>query len=353
HHFTEYIIVFLFAWGMTNLGLCFCRAFRERYALTRPWLKPRLGPERWTEASQHLERLEAMHRGYRDTQCYSRIHQAIQFIDERKGVDGFREYLETLAERDLERLAERYSFTKFVISILPILGLIGTVVHFGIALSGLSLEGIESKIPTLLGSMGTAFNTTFTAMSCMATTTLVRFVSESYDGKNLQAIDRYIEKEVFYRFSDPNQGSDDPGSSLEINDGFERLFRRLTEFESLALDRWVSRLELIESQSKSFEKRQEENFSHLVGIVIRQMQRQLDDLRAVSDEIRKHGDSARHLTEVIESAPQWVELQHGLAENLVLLRESARFENVIHELTAAIHLLTARQGKSSQQQIAA
>ncbi len=78
---------------------------------------------------------------------------ATTYVRERKSAVGFREYLNDLAERDADETYSRYSFPRFVTGILPILGLLGTVVHFGSALSGLSSDDLTSKVPQIVSGM--------------------------------------------------------------------------------------------------------------------------------------------------------------------------------------------------------
>ena len=108
--------------------------------------------------------------------------------------------VESLSARDADEVFDRYGFSRFVTAILPIVGLIGTVVHFGTALSGLSMEGLSEKLPAMLSGMGTAFNTTFTAMSGLAVTMLIRFLIERREGGALNKINSYVEDELLYRF---------------------------------------------------------------------------------------------------------------------------------------------------------
>jgi hypothetical protein len=117
-----------------------------------------------------------------------------------------------LAGRDRDDIHSHYGFSRFVTAILPILGLIGTVIHFGTALTGLSMDGLETKIPELLSGMGTAFNTTCTAMSCMAVTLLLRFVIEGMENGVANKIDHFMENNLLFRFASSEWHREPEGS---------------------------------------------------------------------------------------------------------------------------------------------
>ncbi|MFN7730712.1 MAG: MotA/TolQ/ExbB proton channel family protein [Pirellula sp.] len=201
HHITEVAIVVLFFWANSELLFCFLRARGEQKHLQQPWLPVSDGSDDPATARLLLQRLESMFGDLRTTYFYRRLHAALTFVSRRRSTSEFREYLDVLAGRDRDDIHSHYGFSRFVTAILPILGLIGTVIHFGTALTGLSMDGLETKIPELLSGMGTAFNTTCTAMSCMAVTLLLRFVIEGMENGVANKIDHFMENNLLFRFA--------------------------------------------------------------------------------------------------------------------------------------------------------
>lgn len=264
-HATEYAIVILFFWANADLILSFLGNRREHASNRYYWLPAREGIEPVDNAQSLIYHVKAGPMPLHATKMYRRIAAALTYIDQRKSAVGFREYLQDLASRDADETYARYSFPRFVTGVLPILGLLGTVVHFGSALSGLSTEDLASKVPQIVSGMGTAFNTTCAALTASTTTMLFRFLVERQEENVVVQVNEYVEDELLNRFvaGDKQTGQ---GEAL---------------------------LESVQT---------------LVG-----------------------------------SEQQLLVLQARLAENLTLLHRSAHLDEAVHGLTAAIHVLLARQ----------
>ncbi len=85
-------------------------------------------------------------------------------MTEKCSAKDYREHLRYLAEQDEDAAHATYVLIRFVIGVTPVLGFLGTVIHFGTALSGISFDEMTEKLPTVVGEMGTAFNTTSVAL---------------------------------------------------------------------------------------------------------------------------------------------------------------------------------------------
>lgn len=341
HHATEYAIVLLFFWASAEHLLCFLEGSREKKALGRVSLPVFHGLENTERAADLLDYLQISHIEDADSMMYQRIQSALRFVHERQSADGFREYLESLATRNSDQVFERYGFSRFVTTILPILGLIGTVVHFGAALTGLSMEGLTEKLPKMLSSMGTAFNTTFTAMTCMVVAFLIRFLVERRDNEQLKKIDSFMEDELLYRFQSID-GAIKPFTDVLIASS-STLLSSLKTFEEALMDQWSSRLDATQRRWDELNQRQELNLVHFLGMVERQQETHVTEVKQWNNELVVAQKMTNEIASSLVADGQLLQLQDRLAENLNLLRQSQRMEDAMHELTAAIHLFTARQ----------
>ncbi len=341
HHATEYAIVLLFFWASAEHFLCYRKGSREKAAIGRVALPVCQGLEKTDRAGELLDQLRLDHVEDAHSMMYQRIQSALRFVHERQSADGFREYLETLATRNSDQVFERYGFSRFVTTILPILGLIGTVVHFGAALTGLSMEGLTEKLPKMLSSMGTAFNTTFTAMTCMVVAFLIRFLVERRDNELLQKIDAYMEDELLYRFQSID-GAIKPFTDVLIASN-STLLSSLKTFEEALMDQWNSRLDTAQRRWDDLNQRQEINLVHFLGMVERQQATHVAEVKQWNNELVVAQKMTNEIASSLLADGQLLQLQDRLAENLSLLRQSQRMEDAMHELTAAIHLFTARQ----------
>jgi biopolymer transport protein ExbB/TolQ len=341
HHATEYAIVLLFFWATAEHLICFLNGTKEREAVRRFTLPTRYGLEETRRSGALLESLKHNNGAFTGSMMYQRIQSALRFIHEGQSVSGFREYLESLEVRDANQIFERYGFSRFVTTILPILGLIGTVVHFGAALTGLSMEGLTEKLPQMLSSMGTAFNTTFTAMTCMVVTFLIRFLIERRDHELLRKIDAYVEDHLLHRF----QGADGPMKHLTdaLSASTSTLLSSLLSFEGKLVDEWNNRLDAMQRRSDELNQRQELNLVHFLKMVERQQESHVDEVKQWNNELVVAQKMTNEIASSLIADGQLLKLQDRLAENLVLLQQSQRLEDAMQELTGAIHLFTSRQ----------
>ena len=344
HHATEYAIVLLFFWASAEHLVCYLRGTREKIAIRRISLPDHYGLEDASRAGDLLEGLRQDNSAESQSMMFQRLQSALKFVHERQSADGFREYLESLESRDSDQIFERYGFSRFVTTILPILGLIGTVVHFGAALTGLSMDGLTEKLPKMLSSMGTAFNTTFTAMTCMVVTFLVRFLVERRDNELLRKIDTYVEDELLHRFQIVDGATKQLSDLLSASNSSQ--VSLLFSFEKTLIEEWTRRLDATQRRWDELNQRQELNFVHFLQLVERKQESHVSEVKNWSNELVVAQKMTNEIASSLVADGQLLQLQEKLSENLALLRQSQRMEDAMHELTAAIHLFTARQNVS-------
>ena len=283
HHITEYAIVMLFFWANAEHFFCYRNSSRELAALGRTWLPMRAGLEEPQHAGELLTGLNKKHADVNGTMMFHRLQSALRFVYERRSADGFRDYLESLSARDADEVFDRYGFSRFVTAILPIVGLIGTVVHFGTALSGLSMEGLSEKLPAMLSGMGTAFNTTFTAMSGLAVTMLIRFLIERREGGALNKINSYVEDELLYRFKSVD-GTLTPFIDA-VKESQTNMLTALGGYEKKLAVEWHSRLDATQLRWEQVDQRQEENLVHFLRIVEKQQSAYVHEVHKLNTDL--------------------------------------------------------------------
>lgn len=300
-HITEYAIVTLFFWANTDLFLCFIRNRREYAAARYHWLPSREGIEPVENAQSLIYHAKAGPMPLHGTKMYRRVSAALGYINDRQSAVGFREYLQDLASRDADETYARYGFPRFVTGVLPILGLLGTVVHFGGALSGLSSDDLVSKVPQIVSGMGTAFNTTCAALSASTSAMLLRFLIERQEEAIVVQVNEYVEDELLNRFvADENE-------MQPVLDAIAQTNRALFQIER-------------NTQSHA-----------LTAETPAQLESLITSLQAIAG-----------------SEKQLLLLQDRLAENLVILNKSLHMDEAVHGLTAAMHLLLARQNENNR-----
>jgi biopolymer transport protein ExbB/TolQ len=295
-HPTEYAIVILFFWANSELLLNFLSNRRERVSARYKWLPSRQGIEPLENAKALISHMKAGPHELNPTKMYRRIMVALDYVHDRQSASGFREYLQDLAVRDSDETFARYAFPRFTAGILPILGLLGTVVHFGSALSGLSSDQLTSRVPQIISGMGTAFNTTCAALTASLTTMLFRFLVERQEEYVVVAVNEYVENELLNRFV---------SHESEIQPVVD------------ALTQTNHTLQTIEQAAHQ----------------LQQLGKEWTQDRAMLQNVQ----------ELLASERQLLVLQDRLAENLTVLNHSQHINEAVHGLTAAMHLLMSRQ----------
>lgn len=340
-HLTEYAIVVLFFWANAEHFLAYWSTSRERRLFEQFSLPARSGLEDPARAGELLREVKAGAGTFQGTMTYRRVIAALRFVFERRTADGYREYLETLAERDAEEVHANYGFSRFVTAILPILGLIGTVVHFGEALSGLSFEGLTERLPELLGGMGTAFNTTCAAMSALAITLLVRFWVERRENGVVLDLNGMVEDQLLYRFK--SLDSNIRPFVEAISESQKSMLIALFEFEQKLAEDWGSRLSSMQEQAEKADERQQANLVQFLGVFEQRQKLHVKEVQKLNGDLVLAQQMMNDIATSLVADGQLLKLQDNLAQNMALLGQAQQFENAMHELTAAIHLFTARQ----------
>lgn len=349
-HLTEYAIVILFFWANAEHLVAYWKTSGEQRVFQKLKLSPRTGLEEPEQAGVLLREMERHEANFGATMVFRRLSAALRFVFERRTADGYREYLETLATRDADEVHSNYGFSRFVTAILPILGLIGTVVHFGEALSGLSFDGLTERLPELLGGMGTAFNTTCAAMSALAITLLVRFWVEKRETGSLLRLNGYVEDELLYRFKTVD-ASIRPFVEA-VSESQKSMLVALFEYEQNLATEWNDRLTALQNQWEHADAQQQANLVQFLGTFEKRQQANLKEVQKFQQELQSAKEIMRDIATTITAEGQLLQLQNSLAQNLALLGQAQGFENAMHELTAAIHLLTARQNAAPKLKVA-
>jgi len=313
-HVTEYVIVLLFFWSSAHLAIRFLGIGREREAFGQNLLPPLGGQEHPAQATELLKGLEEAPDWVPGTILGKRLRLALKYVGERNSADGIREYLLELADRDASETHAAYAFPRFVAGVTPVLGLLGTVVHFGGALNSLASDQLIAQLPTMVTGMGTAFNTTCVALSASITTMLVLFLVERHEDHIVKDVNSYLENELLNRFA---------VTDLRIAPFLDAVKSAQQATLAAMQAREQSQLDLWSSTVAAHGK-------EMVSTVER-----LDKINLANAQMAK----------LFTADERLLELQARLADNLALLRESQEFDQAVHGLTAAIHMLTARHSQ--------
>jgi biopolymer transport protein ExbB/TolQ len=365
-HIVEHVIVALFIWGIFDIIWKFLAFPREMLALRHDWLPPRQGRESAAGAAPLLQQLRAKSGWLRESKIGKRLIRALEFVHEKGSAEEYREHLLYLAEQDEDASHSNYTLMRFVIGVTPVLGFLGTVVHFGTALSGFSAEEVTEKLPEIVSEMGSAFNTTTVALTAAMTMMFALFICERTERGVVRSIDRLVERELLNRFEskDPNilpflsavQAANE-AALQEISTTLSRqidvwtssldmLFQRFDTRQQHETHGWQSALEELQQRQAVHDVGHEERLRNVLTMVDARQERHMTQVQTLLERAASMKDDfaglADALRELSSGEGKLIELQSHLTDNLRVLRETQQIEDALHGLTGAIHLLTAR-----------
>ncbi|MBI3839312.1 MAG: MotA/TolQ/ExbB proton channel family protein [Planctomycetia bacterium] len=365
-HSVEYVIVAFFIWGLTDAAFRALAFPRELLALRQRWLPPRTAREPVSNAAAIYGHLQKKPRWFQESRLGQRLMAALAHLIEKESADEFSDYLRNLSDQDYEKTTTNYGLIRFICWVTPMFGFLGTVVHFGTALGGQSAGEIGDKLPTVVAEMGTAFNTTTVALIAATTMMFCLFLCERTEKGIVHAIDQRTERDLLNRFevADANmtpflnalhsssqaslQAMDTTiARQLEIWSGALHSLQRQTERQQQWQSQvWVEILEKLDQRFEANDAQREKRLLRLLDAMEDSREKHRAEIKTTIDRVASlQADFARFveaLSGIAQGDGELVRLQSTLADNLHVLRETQQIDQALHGLTAAIHLLTAR-----------
>jgi biopolymer transport protein ExbB/TolQ len=376
-HIVEYVIVALFIWGIVDIVLKLFAFPLEIMALRQDWLPARQGREPMSNAHALLEQVRTKPHWLLESRVGKRLVQALEYVTEKCSAKDYREHLRYLAEQDEDTAHAAYVLIRFVIGITPVLGFLGTVIHFGTALSGISFDEMTEKLPTVVGEMGTAFNTTSVALVAAMTMMFSLFLCQRIERSITRSIDRLVDRELSKRFEfkDPSitpflsalQSANEEALAA-INTTLARqievwvaaldsVFQRFDQRQGQEVQNWQHALEVIEERHEAYDTSREERLRQTLALADSRQEAQFAEIRSLVERALSLRDDfaafMKTLDQIARGEGKLVELQETLSENLRAIHETQQIDKALHGLTAAIHLMTARQYQSGPHSAAA
>jgi hypothetical protein len=338
-----------------------------RTAVVPPWDRK---PVPVGEAPGLIAGLLQMPRALRNTYLGQRVHAVLDFLCQRRSAADLDDHLRSLADNDALALESSYSLTRFITWAMPILGFLGTVLGITTAIAGVNPETLEHSLGSVTDGLAEAFDSTALALGLTMLTMFLTFLVERAEQSVLDAVDRYVDRELAHRFQ---RAGADSGPFIEavqqntqvLLDATDRLVRCQAEVWAQAfaetqrrtaeaqqhvvvaiktaleqtLHSHAQQLSALEKQTVEGGARLYEQIAVLAGAVRDTGREQQAALMRVAEGV---GAQASALARLQDGEKQLVQMQTVLHQNLTALAGAGAFEQAMHSLLAAIHLLTAR-----------
>jgi biopolymer transport protein ExbB/TolQ len=368
--------VVLFCVALCGLGAKLWGQRAERAALRRELLPAWDGkPVPVSDALRLSAELERQPYGLRQTFLGRRIAAVLDFLRSRGSAAELDDHMRTLVDNDSLALESSFSLLRLITWAVPILGFLGTVLGITHAISNVTPDKLETSISGVTDGLAEAFNATALALGLTMIIMFISYVIERMEQATLESVDRYADRHLAHRFERlEGQGSevvdvlrqntqvlvrtaeqlvqgqaaafakamqDADGRRLEAEQkAQDRLSAALEAALEKTLETHSRRLAAVEKQTSAQSAVLVEKLAALTGTVRDSVQEQQAALSRIASGL--HGQ-AEALASLQAGERQLVRLQETLQQNLAALANTGTFEQAVHSLTAAIHLLTLHQ----------
>ena len=374
-HPAEWAEVVMFCCAVTAFGCKLWWTFGERRAFRTPLLPAWDGhPIPVGESAGLLAQLGRLPPRLQKTFLVGRVSAVLQFLRDRGSAHELDDQLRTLSDNDALAQEASFTLTRFLIWAIPILGFLGTVLGITQAISGVTPEVLEKSLGSVTDGLALAFDATALGLALTMVTMFLSSVVERTEGGLLERVDQYADRQLAHRFERSAGPASEWTIALEANTrsllrAMEQLVRRQAELWAEALaeaDR--RRAEAEERQGRVLAAALEKALERTLEVHARRLaaweqqavqlgsgvvERLAAQATAVCEAGREQQASVAKIVQGVagqvqvlarlqEGEKQLLRLQETLGQNLTALAGAGTFEQAVHSLTAAIHLLTTR-----------
>jgi biopolymer transport protein ExbB/TolQ len=316
-HWVMYAEVTLFCVGLAALGLRGIDVVAQRRRLDPGLLGPIPSGGQDPEAAAEL--VASLPAG--DDYHPRRLREALDLVVRTGSADDLENHLKYLADVDAARAAAGYGLVRFIVWAIPIMGFLGTVIGITVAIANLSPTQLEN-ISDVVAGLGTAFDTTATALALSMVLMFLQFLFDRYEQQLLAEVDAAAWMSLAGRF----QVFGDDGAALAV----ARLEATMGQGSA----------RLLESQEQAWRALEQTAAAAVRQLVAEGGEELRATLAATLDE--SLGRWTESLAGVAEAAQEVARLERSLDANLAMLAASGRFEETLATLSAAVQLLSAR-----------
>ncbi len=329
--------------------------------------------------------------GISRTKLVARIREACDYVAHHASGASVEEHLRYLADLAVESLSSSYAVVRTLIWSAPILGVLGTILGMTLAFQTIDPENLDASIPMAAGELAAAFDPTALALGISLILLFARLLVERSESRVLACVEQFAITQLapcLHVESSAAAGSvlaeAETGAAAKLLDQTELLINTQTALWQQGLEdlrgRW---LETVEKQQTQFAGLLEKGM--VAGLASHSQQ--LDEARAefltgfravgmelsrVTAGLQQMGEEhqtvfhkqvsevwqamqAQMTAQLLEFQRQGqllhtltgqedelLRLQTTLTHNLQSVRALEAFQESVHSLNAAVHLLTMR-----------
>ena len=228
-HCVEYAEVTLFCIGLASLVLRGFDVVAQQRRIAIPLLDPiPAGGEDPSVAADLAATLPA-DEGY----LSRRLRESLDLVVRTGSADDLEYHLKYLADLDAARATQGYGLVRFIVWAIPIMGFLGTVIGITVAIASLSPTQLEN-ISGVVAGLGTAFDTTATALALSMVLMFLQFVLDRYEQQLLAVVDDAAWDSLAGRFQTVGAGEGTAMAVARLGETVSRGAARLLESQEQA-----------------------------------------------------------------------------------------------------------------------
>lgn len=366
----------LFFVGLAALGLKAFEVLTQYWAVSALRLaEPPAAGQKIEDAGSLIQQLDQHSATVRQSYLGRRVRDVLQAIQRKGSAEGLDEDLKYLSDLDAARQQDSYGLVRIVIWATPMLGFLGTVVGITQALGDLDPQelatNIQKAMEGLLSGLYVAFDTTALALTLSMVLMFIQFLLDRVETQALSLVDTQANEMLVGRFQEVGAGHDPYLVSVERMSS-----RVLQASEDLVLQQakiWERTMEAADSRwsqlvvssggqvqaalQGALEHSLQNHAAELANVereageraARRWEQLQIalsENARVMRSQQEEMVKQAELMAQVVKATGDVLGLEKALNENLRALSGAKNFEDTVMSLSAAIHLLNARLGKS-------
>jgi biopolymer transport protein ExbB/TolQ len=352
-HTVEQVEIVLFCLAFSGLLAKAWQNVGERRAFGAAVLPPWDGrPVPVAEAPKLLAGVSRLGGSVQKSWLVNRVAGVLDFLASRGSAADLDDHLRDLADGDSNALENSYALIRFITWAIPILGFLGTVLGITGAINGVTPEKLENNISEVTDGLALAFNATALALALTMITMFLSYLVDRLEQNVLEAVDQYAARNLAHRFER------EAGAGSEVADvvrqNVQAVLRTTDEVVKRQADVWAAALDEINRRHAEGAAKAQERLTAALEAALEKTLRSHAERLATTEKVsgklleQVAGLAAavtqQHaaLAKLQEGERQLVRLQETLARNLDSLAGAGSFEEAVHSLTAAVHLLTAR-----------
>jgi biopolymer transport protein ExbB/TolQ len=272
-HEVECVELTLFCCAVAALGTKLLRSFGEK-AVVRAVERGQVIPA-WDgkpmpveQAPLLLSSLARLPGRWKNTYLAGRVADVLEFLGSRGSARELDDQMRAFADADALAMEGSYALTRFITWAIPILGFLGTVLGITGAITGITPEKLEKDLSAVTDGLALAFDATALGLGLTMITMFLSFLVERAEQGVLEAVDRFVDRELAHRFE--REGIDSGEFADVVRQNSLNLIKMTEQLVQRQAEVWAKSFEQAEKRLTEAEPRQQQRLTVALGQAIDQ-----------------------------------------------------------------------------------